>query len=337
MQSGFMSSLCCGGSLFLKYTIFSIRFFWVGIFLIGCAGKTPVNHVFDNADLRGAILENSQLNSFDHMQLTVRRWTASKPKAVLIALHGMNDYGHAFDRAGNWWAQDGFVVYAYDQRGFGALTDDEVSIVDEWPGTQVFADDLRAMIQAVKIKHPELPVFVLGHSMGAGVVMIANAQSSLKVDGIILAAPAVWGGKRMPLFYRMTLSIANFFASGKTLTGKRAARQATDNIPILRGMQADPLVLKATPIRAIKGIVNLMGQANGVAHQQQGDILFLYGHRDEIIPIKAMEAVSQEMQTSRVKLTIKSYPDGWHLLFRDLQAETVWCDIASWIDDRVMD
>jgi hypothetical protein len=28
------------------------------------------------------------------------------------------------------------------------------------------------------------------------------------------------------------------------------------------------------------------------------------------------------------------YPDGWHLLLRDLQRRLVWQDIIAWIEDQ---
>ena len=33
-------------------------------------------------------------------------------------------------------------------------------------------------------------------------------------------------------------------------------------------------------------------------------------------------------------VTFRRYPEGWHMLFRDLQARTVWGDVAEWIAGR---
>ncbi len=162
--------------------------------------------------------------------------------------------------------------------------------------------------------------------------MAAHAKDPLLVDGIILAAPAIWGGDRMPLLYRLSLSFASTFAPGKTLTGARAKRQATDNILILRAMQRDELVVKATPLRAIRGMVKLMGDANRVTSKQTGNILFLLGCKDEIIPVDDLLEIKEVMTVSGAALEDKTYPDGWHLLFRDFQAERVWKDVAEWIE-----
>lgn len=301
----------------------------VGIMLVisGCA-----NADHEPAQNLTPLLSGETLTSFDGQQLAIKTWQADDPHAVIIALHGMNDYSHAFDMAGHWWANNGITVYALDQRGFGSLQSGEIGVVEEWPGVSALTNDLHALVEAVQGKHPAQPLYVLGHSMGGAVAMAANAKKPLDIDGMILAAPAIWGGARMPFFYRVSLSLASSFAPGKTLTGQRAKRQSTDNIPILRGMQKDPLVIKATPLRSIEGMVKLMGVANKQSKNQSGDILYIYGCRDEIIPINALARVHDVLVSSDVNVTGKAYTQGWHLLFRDLQAQTVWADISHWID-----
>ncbi|MCA8889080.1 MAG: alpha/beta hydrolase, partial [Parvularculaceae bacterium] len=140
-------------------------------------------------------------------------------------------------------------------------------------------------------------------------------------------APGLWGGEKMPLVYRMSLNIAASFTPGKTLTGERTERRSTDNIEILREMFADPLVIKATRMDAILGVVRIMGEAWRASDRSGGKILFLYGEKDEIIPVSAMADAAQRLCG---EVTVVAYPDGWHLLFRDLQAETVWRDVAEW-------
>src|SRR5262249_38656116 len=55
----------------------------------------------------------------DGLALGLNAWPAMDEKAVVVALHGMADYAHAFALPAPWFAEHGFTVYAYDQRGFG--------------------------------------------------------------------------------------------------------------------------------------------------------------------------------------------------------------------------
>jgi alpha-beta hydrolase superfamily lysophospholipase len=270
------------------------------------------------------VLAGNAIRSMDGAQLGLQSWPAEDPKAIILALHGMNDYSGAFALAGPWWAEHAQITtYALDQRGFGRSPE-----FGRWAGGDTLIADLRAALAAVRAAHPGLPVFVVGHSMGAAVVMAAQAEAPLAADGLVLAAPGVWGGRALPLPYRLTLNMAASLAPGKTLTGERAERQATDNIDILRAMYRDPLVIKQTRLDAVLGVTRIMGRAYGDSDKVDGDILFLIGEKDEIIPLKAMEKAARRLSG---ETDVRRYEDGWHLLFRDKQAETVWRDIAAWI------
>lgn len=260
----------------------------------------------------------------DGAGLGLEVWRAENAKAVIIALHGMNDYAHAFEGAGEFWSREaGITLYAYDQRGFGRSPG-----FGRWAGEETLKADLMAAVAAVRAENPGKPVFLVGHSTGAAVVMKAGAGAMLDVDGVILAAPGVWGGSRLPLAYRIALNFAARIAPGITLTGARAKRQATDNIAILREVLADPYVIKPTRLDAVLGVVRLMGDAYDASDEIGGRVLFLYGKKDEIIPIEAMTKTAERLCGA---VEVKAYADGWHLLFRDLQAEAVWRDVAEWV------
>ena len=56
----------------------------------------------------------------DGAKLPLRSWLPKdKPRAIILALHGFNDYSNAFAAPGKEWAKHGVATFAYDQRGFG--------------------------------------------------------------------------------------------------------------------------------------------------------------------------------------------------------------------------
>ncbi len=280
-------------------------------------------------EMGAARLNAEEFIARDGTPLALDRWKAEPPRAVLITLHGMNDYANAFAGAGEAWSAAGISVFALDQRGFGRNMG-----TGRWPGAASLANDLHDLTAQLSRRYDGLPLYVLGHSMGGSVVMIANAGRPLDADGLIIAAPAIWGGERMPFFYRMTAQLGAFLFPGKSLTGARTGRRSTDNIGILREMQADPHVIKATRLRTITGLVQLMGRANRAVEAQSGRILYLYGCRDEIIPVADLATVGANLSAlPQTQVTVRAYPEGWHLLFRDLQSHTVIRDVARWILD----
>lgn len=60
-------------------------------------------------------------------------------------------------------------------------------------------------------------------------------------------------------------------------------------------------------------------------------VLLLYGTHDQLIPARPTAAVLAAMHGGAGSVTALCYPEGWHMLLRDLQREAVWRDIAAWI------
>jgi alpha-beta hydrolase superfamily lysophospholipase len=277
-------------------------------------------------------LDEARLVATDGAELPLRSWIpeSGPPDAIVIALHGFNDYSNFFDGIGRWLAGRGVAAYAYDQRGFGGAPNRGL-----WPGSEAMASDLRAAVALVRARHPGIPLYLFGESMGGAVVMATMARFDRPaVDGIILVGPAVWGRSSMPWYQTTALWLAvHTFPSGR-LTGRNLGIVVSDNTEMLRALGRDPMVIKGTRIDAIYGLVNLMDEAMASASRLDGQMLVLYGARDPLIPAGAMREVLERLPPETAhRRRVALYPQGYHMLTRDLQGETVWRDIDAWLAD----
>jgi len=266
----------------------------------------------------------------DGAKLPVRSWLPEgEPRAVIVALHGMNDYRAFFDIPGERLAKDGIATYAYDQRGFGGAPDP-----GGWFGERVMQDDLYAMLRLAAAKHPGKKLFVLGESMGAAVTMTALTRPDAdlpKLAGAILVAPAVWSRDTMPWYQSAALWVASHTVPGMTLTGRGLHITATDNMEVLIKMSRDPLVLKETRVAAIDGLCDLMDDAMRAAPSLKPPALVLIADKDEVIPPEASKAMAATLPAS---VDVKYYPENYHMMLRDLRGDIPTSDIAAWIEGR---
>jgi acylglycerol lipase len=284
----------------------------------------------------GPHFEPDALVSFDGDRLPMDVWAAHdaagqpvEPRAVIIALHGMNDYADAFHIEGPIWARQGITTYAYDQRGFGRGPRRGV-----WGGEKLMVEDLRTAVFLARAQHPHAVITVLGHSMGGAVAILAFAsENPPDADRLILAAPAVWGWSSQPLLNKVSLWVAAHVDPKRRLVPPRMVTDhiwASDNIDELRRMGRDPNLLAATRIDAVYGLVNLMSHASADIGKLKASTLYLYGAHDQIIPkAAAFDAVSRLPPGDRSIY----YPKGWHLLLRDLDGALVRNDIEAFIRD----
>jgi alpha-beta hydrolase superfamily lysophospholipase len=94
------------------------------------------------------------------------------------------------------------------------------------------------------------------------------------------------------------------------------------------------LFIKGTRVDAIAGLVGLMDIAALSVDRLEGPLLVLGGARDQVVPPGAHQAMLRRL-TARPCTEIV-YPDGYHMLLRDLQREVVWNDILAWIDHKAV-
>ncbi len=265
----------------------------------------------------------------DGYRLPLWRWgpADARAEAVVLALHGFNDYANAFAGAGPFWAELGIVTYAYDQRGFGATREPGI-----WAGSETLVADLGTVARLIRERHPRQPLFLVGESMGGAVILTAMAGIAPPlVEGVVLISPAVWTRDLMPFYQRWALWLARALAPGMPLSGRGLDIQASDNMDLLRALGRDPLVLKETRVDTVAGLVDLMSEAYAAAPELPPPALLLFGERDEIVPRAPIEATLERLPDGRHRVAF--YPEGWHMLLRDLQGEVVLRDIAAWVRD----
>ena len=264
----------------------------------------------------------------DGTELPYRAWLPDgKPRAVIVALHGFNDYSKAFEKPGAYWASKGIATYAYDQRGFGGGPHRTI-----WAGHPAMVADLAATVRLVRARHANAPVYVLGESMGGAIAMIADAGRQVRSDGLILVAPALRGRKYLGPLPGVAMDIAYALVPGWHVTGRGLRIQASDNIPMLRRLGADPKVIKGARIDTVKGLVDAMDAAVAAAPQLNTRSLILYGSRDELVPRRpTFDAIRALPKNAGHRPAV--YRTGWHLLLRDLKAQIVWDDIVAWTAD----
>lgn len=267
----------------------------------------------------------------DGARLPLTSWLpAGRVRGAILALHGFNDYARAFALAAPLFTAAGWAVHAYDQRGFGAAPHPGI-----WPGHAALAADAAAAARLIRARHPEVPLVLLGESMGGAVLLVAaTAAEPPPADAYVLAAPAVWGGETLGALGRWVLDLAAHTVPALGILGGSPFIRASDNEAALREMARDPLVLKATRVDALHGLVALMDAALAAAARFEPPALVLYGERDDLVPRRAIAAMAARLPglaAGRQRLLL--YPEGYHLLFRDSVRSRAVADILAWLAD----
>jgi len=261
----------------------------------------------------------------DGARLPYRAWLPDgRPEAVILALHGFNDSRDAWEYSAPVFAAAGMAVYAPDQRGFGAAPGRGL-----WPGGEALVADAAAMARLVRALHPDVPLVMMGESMGAAALMVlATGAQAPEGASYVLIAPAVWGRARMNFVLSGALWLVTAVVPGLAVTRAPVAIVASDNREALIRLSTDPLTVRRTRMDALGGLVDLMDAA--LAPRMRVPALFQYGGKDELVPKEATAATWRALPRGGAVRTAY-YPEGYHLLLRDLDRGRPIGDIVAWL------
>ncbi len=100
----------------------------------------------------------------------VRCWQpATSARGVVQIIHGLAEHGGRYARFASALNAAGFAVYAQDLPGHGrtARAPDELGHLADDHGWRLTLQAIRAVQVEIRERHPGLPIFLFGHSMGA--------------------------------------------------------------------------------------------------------------------------------------------------------------------------
>ncbi len=111
-------------------------------------------------------------------------------KGVIQIAHGMAEHGARYARLAACLNAEGFAVYANDHRGHGLSVSPELPLghmadSDSW---EKAVDELKLLNTEIRKRHPNIPIILLGHSMGSFMTQYYLKKYGDSISGAALSA-----------------------------------------------------------------------------------------------------------------------------------------------------
>ncbi len=258
-----------------------------------------------------------------------RVWRPARPpRGVVINLHGLGDHSGLYPTLVDHFVARGFSVHGPDLRGNGR-SPGQRAYVARW---DVFREDLRCMVELVRAEEPDVPVFLLGNSLGGLIALEYALHHPEGLRGVIAASPPL-GRLGIPapllLLGRIMSKILPRFA---LRTGMDLGGLARDPV-VAQTVLADPLFHRWGTARLSTEVAAAIARVQAAAPRFPLPVLVLHGGADRmVLPDGSREFIAAAGHPDRQLL---EYPEEYHVLFADLGRERVLTDVERWAVARL--
>jgi alpha-beta hydrolase superfamily lysophospholipase len=251
-----------------------------------------------------------------------------RPRAVLVNLHGLGDHSSLYPYLATRVPASGIPLYAYDMRGNGRSPGQRAYL----GGWHEYRDDLQAFLLKVQEWQPGRPLFLLGNSLGGLVVLEYALQHATGLAGVIAAAPPLGRLGVPPILMTLGRFLSRVLPRFSLRVGMDLSGLARDPA-VVQAVLADPLFHRRGTARLSTEVTAAIERVQAQAASLTIPILILHGSADRMVLPDGSREFFAKVRSAGSQF--REYPDAYHGLFADLNAEEVMGDLLTWIDARL--
>ncbi|WP_327114334.1 lysophospholipase [Nocardia sp. NBC_01730] len=246
-------------------------------------------------------------------------------RSAIVLVHGVAEHSGRYTHVGQRLAAEGFAVYALDHIGHGKSAGGKANI----GSMEGVADNVAAMLDIARRQHPDVPHFLLGHSMGSLIVLYLATRAPIDVAGIVVSAPPLDipvgnPAQRLlaPVLSRLAPNLGVLKLDSSQISRDPAVVAAYDN---------DPLVYRGKlPARTGAEMLKASTTVKGRLSKLTAPLLVLHGTADMIAEPSSSDLI--ERGAGSKDLTVIRYEGLYHEVFNEPEQDKVLSDVVGWLE-----
>ncbi|MDQ7093714.1 alpha/beta hydrolase [Desulfosporosinus sp. PR] len=283
----------------------------------------------------------------------------TKVKGLVQIAHGMAETGARYERVAEKLTANGYIVYIHDHRGHGktAQTLDKLGILAETKGFKWLVEDLHQLSGMISKDYPELPLFLLGHSMGSFVtqkyIMLygkalkgAILSGSCGKQGILLSA-ALYLAKaevkkhgrkaRSEKLTKVTLGNYNKAFKPKRTDFDWLSRDAAEVDKYIQDPFCGTVFSAGFFEDFLGGLKDIEDKRNLALVPIELPIYIFSGEKDPVGKNGrgVIKLVKTYQKMGLRDVSYKLYQDGRHEMFNEVNRDEVIGDVIAWLDRHI--
>ena len=267
----------------------------------------------------------------DGLKLFLQAWLPESPRASLLLVHGLGEHSGRYAPLVDALTNEGIAVFTFDGRGHGKSALGKPDAFFE--SYEDYLKDVDELLGKVSTYFPGLPVFILGHSMGGGMVAAFVMRNRPEVRGVVLSSPAI---KEAEGTSKLLIAVSGFLSrwfprlKALKLDPTKISRKEEE----VNAYVSDPLnYTKPIMARPAYEVYQLMQEVQANANRFDAPVLVIHGTADGLTNPKGSEIFVEKIQSKDKRLVL--FPGGYHELIHDLPGKEALDLVVAWINERI--
>jgi len=295
-------------------------------------------------------------------QIFARQWLpqSGQPKAVVQIVHGISEYIDRYASVARFLADHGYLVVGSDHLGHGRTASgaEEYGFFREQGGWHTVAADVRRLRTLMGQKYPDLPYFMLGHSMGSFLARTYLIDWPGTLTGAIISGTgqepsavvkAGWHLSNLicktsgPRTHSKLIEKIAFGAYNKQFAPARTrADWISRDEDVVDAYVADPLcdfMPAAGMFRdMMEGLQYIAKKSNLKKMDPSTPVYFFSGDMDPVGQNgkTVLKVVDFFQQVGCENLTVRLYPGGRHEMMNEINRDEVFNDLLNWLEEQLV-
>lgn len=265
------------------------------------------------------------------LSIFYQSWLPENPKAIVQVVHGFAEHSGRYLNVVNELVPLDYGIYADDHRGHGR-SEGTRNYVDSF---DQYIEDEKTLYDIIKEKHPNLPIFLLGHSMGSLIVIYVIKKYEDLYKGLILSGTGTSVGDKISGFLKTMAKVMGKIAPKLKISPGLEANMLSHDPEVVKAYQEDPNVY-AEKITARLGyeMLNKFESVLDVIDKFKLPLLVQCGSEDALIK-GAEEEIKEAFKMD--DQTINIYDGLYHEVYNELEKDRkiVLKDLSNWLEKHV--
>ena len=289
----------------------------------------------------------------DGVRIFFRMWEVEQPRALVQIIHGMDEHSERYRAFAAFLNTYGITVFATDHRGHGytAGSLEKVGYIGEDGFEKMVADERVIQLYMQERCGKQLPVFMLGHSMGSFITQRFIQQHGETLAGAILVGScgynsAVKMGKIAAAFserikrdeYSKVLEGLIFRGYNKKTAKRTMFDWVAADDAVVDAYLADPYCGNGFPpsfYRQFMVFLTTIFEAEHTMKVPKDLPIYLLSGAEDPVGLYGkgvLRLYAQYRQLGIKSLDMKLYEKSRHEILNDIEKEMVYRDVITWIE-----